>query len=207
MNPPIVVMANGKGGCGKSTTSLVTTQALAQAKIRVGWHDTDRQQTLAKAMALETNQHPLIRPYRFDPRDLDIVITDSPPRLDEAPFLRALDVATFVVVVVRPSLQDLWGAQESIAEVRRRHPLKPLALLVNAVREDRAISRHFRELIASTELSSVTLLDVQLSDYASYQNVFSGGWESLTEPAKTEARALARTIHRHACEKNAIHAA
>lgn len=132
-----LVVASGKGGTSKTTTTLNLATVSAACGIRVAVLDTDEQATLTKWHARrETfrNKHPeeavppimlfsrpladLERAIREieDTPELDLVIVDTPPGLEQRLLIsKLIRRADFVLVPTSQSTADLESAEEFMA--------------------------------------------------------------------------------------------
>lgn len=110
----IAVLAS-KGGVGKSTLSILLYEALRKAGKSVAIRDWDTQGTSNKALRLiQGEQANLTTTY-------DVVIYDTPPRLDHSATLDAVKNTDITLVVTSPSPADTWEAEEAVQFARTKN--------------------------------------------------------------------------------------
>lgn len=129
---PVVVVANPKGGVGKSTLSTNVAGYLASQGHSVMLGDADRQQSSALWLRLRPPQarpiatwdvsHDLIaRP----PRDATHVVLDTPAGLHGWRFKDVLKLADKVLVPLQPSIFDIYATRAFLDELAEsRHSEK-----------------------------------------------------------------------------------
>ena len=130
---PVVVVANPKGGVGKSTLSTNVAGYFASQGHRVMLGDADRQQSsalwlklrpeAARPIATWNISHDLIaRP----PRDTSHVVLDTPAGLHGWRFKDVLKLADKVLVPLQPSIFDIYATRaflDELAETRHADQL------------------------------------------------------------------------------------
>ncbi|MDR7094995.1 ParA family protein [Hydrogenophaga laconesensis] len=126
---PIVVIANPKGGVGKSTLSTNVAGYFARQGHSVMLGDADRQQSSALWLKLrppearpiqtwEVSQDLIARP----PKDVTHVVLDTPAGLHGWRFKDVLKIADKVIVPLQPSIFDIYATRafiDELAESRR----------------------------------------------------------------------------------------
>jgi len=130
---PVVVVANPKGGVGKSTLSTNVAGYFASQGHSVMLGDADRQQSsalwlrlrpeTARPIATWNISHELIaRP----PRDTSHVVLDTPAGLHGWRFKDVLKLADKVLVPLQPSIFDIYATRaflDELAETRHADQL------------------------------------------------------------------------------------
>ena len=131
----VVTLAQQKGGTGKTTLAANLAASLA-GRCRVALLDIDPQRSLTRWHALRLTRSPAAARLTFSDvsgwrltaelerlrREHDVILIDSPPRVDTDARL-AIRGADLVLVPLQPSLPDVWAAEETLklaTEERRR---------------------------------------------------------------------------------------
>jgi len=131
---PIVVVANPKGGVGKSTLSTNIAGYFASQGHAVMLGDADRQQSSRLWLQLgpeaarpirtwEVSQDLIARP----PKDVTHVVLDTPAGLHGWRFKDVMRMADKVIVPLQPSIFDIYATRsflDEIAEFRHADKLK-----------------------------------------------------------------------------------
>ena len=122
---PVIVVANPKGGAGKSTLATQIAGYLASVGKAVTLGDLDRQQSSRQWLDIRPGQLPRIAPWEIS-RDAiakpakgttDAVI-DTPAGLHGARLDAAMKVADMIVVPLQPSLFDMQATHAFLRELR-----------------------------------------------------------------------------------------
>ena len=131
---PIVVIANPKGGVGKSTLSTNVAGYFASQGHEVMLGDVDRQQSSALWLKLRPEAARPIRTWDIShdliarpPRDATHVVLDTPAGLHGWRFKDVLKLADKVIVPLQPSIFDIYATRaflDELAETRRSRPME-----------------------------------------------------------------------------------
>ncbi len=126
---PIVVVANPKGGVGKSTLSTNVAGYFARQGHAVMLGDADRQQSSALWLRLRPPQARPIRTWEVSedlvgrpPKDVTHVVLDTPAGLHGTRLQEVLRMADKVLVPLQPSIFDIYATRtflDELAESRR----------------------------------------------------------------------------------------
>ena len=111
-----ILVANPKGGCGKSTLATNLAGYFAMRGKKVLLQDLDRQQSAANWLARRPSEAPPIYANSKQAAKFDWVITDSPAGLRDDKLADAVKAADFVIVPIQPSAFDI-GATSDFLEV------------------------------------------------------------------------------------------
>lgn len=131
---PVVVVANPKGGVGKSTLSTNVAGYFASQGHAVMLGDADRQQSSRLWLGLRP---PAARPIQTweissdfiarPPRDVSHVVLDTPAGLHGWRFKDVLKLADKVLVPLQPSIFDIYATRaflDELAESKRGQKLE-----------------------------------------------------------------------------------
>ncbi len=130
---PIVVVANPKGGVGKSTLSTNVAGYFARQGHHVMLGDIDRQQSSGLWLKLRPAQARPIHTWEIShdliarpPREATHVVLDTPAGLHGWRFKDVLKLANKVIVPLQPSIFDIYATRaflDELAETRRADKL------------------------------------------------------------------------------------
>ena len=138
-----VAIAGTKGGCGKTTTTLLLAVHAASVRLRVALFDMNADQpSISNWFLSRSAQGDLFMPELIEVEDLsqdvkvlahaarhDLLLIDTPPVVDDTAILEGvISVADAVVVPCRPSALDI-GTMDAMVEVCQEHR-KPFAFLM-----------------------------------------------------------------------------
>ncbi|AOF87413.1 4Fe-4S iron sulfur cluster binding s, NifH/frxC family protein [Hydrogenophaga sp. RAC07] len=168
---PIVVVANPKGGVGKSTLSTNVAGYFASQGHAVMLGDVDRQQSSALWLKLRP---PAARPIQNwavshdliarPPKDTTHVVLDTPAGLHGWRFKDVLKIADKVLVPLQPSIFDIYATRAFLDELAETRRADKLQVGIVGMRVDpRTISADkLNEFVASLGLPVLgTLRDTQ----------------------------------------------
>ncbi len=125
---PVILVANPKGGVGKSTiaTNLAGYFARAGAATMLG--DTDRQQSARSWLQLRPASVPHIQNWEIagdgavrTPKGVSHAVLDTPAGLKGDRLKNLLKIADRVVVPLQPSMFDILATQDFLARLADRH--------------------------------------------------------------------------------------
>ncbi|MET0382960.1 MAG: ParA family protein [Burkholderiaceae bacterium] len=168
---PVIVVANPKGGAGKSTLATQIAGYLASAGRAVTLGDLDRQQSSRQWLGVRPAGLPRIAPWEIS-RDAiarpakgatDAVI-DTPAGLRGSRLDAAMKVADTIVVPLQPSLFDMQATHAFIGELRahKRAGRVRIGLVGMRVKEHTIAQERFQEFVATLGLPVIaTLRDTQ----------------------------------------------
>jgi chromosome partitioning protein len=124
---PVIVVANPKGGVGKSTLATNLAGWLAHAGHAVMLGDVDRQQSARQWLALRPPELPAIRGWDVagddivrPPKGTTHVVLDTPAGLHGKRLDAVLRIADRVLIPLQPSLFDI-NATHAFVQTLRAH--------------------------------------------------------------------------------------
>lgn len=128
---PVVLVANPKGGVGKSTLATNIAGWFARQGHAVMLGDTDRQQSSRHWLALRPAGAPAIQAWDIDaddvarpPRGTTHVVLDTPAGLHGERLKEVLRLADRVLVPLQPSIFDIYATRDFLAELAERKPVR-----------------------------------------------------------------------------------
>ena len=140
-----ILIANSKGGCGKSTLATNLAGALAQAGHRVMLADADRQRS---SLAWAARRPPTARPIETAdwvksagsvPKDVTRLVIDGPAGLRKGDVEQLIASADLIVMPVLPSTFDQEASRAFLAKLDDLKPIrknrKGVAVVGNRMRE------------------------------------------------------------------------
>ena len=121
---PVIVIANPKGGVGKSTLATNLAGCLARQGHRVMLGDIDAQQSSRSWLALRPAGLPAIAAWDVGadqiarpPRGVTHVVLDTPAGMAPAQLQRALRIADRLIVPLQPSMFDILATQAFLQQL------------------------------------------------------------------------------------------
>ena len=164
---PVIVVANPKGGVGKSTLSTNIAGCLAAAGCAVMLGDVDRQQSARQWLALRPAHLPLIRSWDVTPEDVvrppkgtTHVVLDTPAGLTGKRLDAVLRIADRVLIPLQPSLFDIQATHAFVHALRqhRRADSVQLGLVGMRVREHTKAVEQLHHYLATLPVPVVAWL-------------------------------------------------
>ena len=153
---PIVVVANPKGGVGKSTLSTNIAGYYASRGHAVMLGDVDRQQSSRLWLGLRPAAAPAIASWETDadnivrpPKGTTHVVLDTPAGLHGKRLNEVMKMADRVVVPLQPSVFDIFATRAFLDElVSNKHAAKTQIALVGMRVDARTIAAdHLHEFV------------------------------------------------------------
>ncbi|WP_428425324.1 AAA family ATPase [Methylibium sp.] len=141
---PVIVVANPKGGVGKSTLSTNLAGYLARQGHAVMLGDADRQQSARTWLGLRPAGLPAIAGWELQPDHLvrppkgtSHVVLDTPAGLHGKKLDEVMKIADRVLVPLQPSIFDIYATREFITQLqaRRKSDKVDIAVIGNRVRD------------------------------------------------------------------------
>ena len=164
---PVIVVANPKGGVGKSTLATNLAGALAHEGHAVMLGDVDRQQSSRQWLALrpghvapiqgwETHHNDIVRP----PKGTSHVVLDTPAGLHGKRLDAVLRIADRLLIPLQPSLFDIQATHAFLGQLRA-HPRTAgieMALVGMRVREHTRANEQLHQYLATLNVPVVAWL-------------------------------------------------
>lgn len=153
---PVIVVANPKGGVGKSTLSTNLAGWLARQGHAVMLGDVDRQQSARTWLSLRPPELPTIATWDTDhedivkpPKGTTHVVIDTPAGLHGKRLDEVMKLADYVLVPLQPSIFDIYATRAFVAELqaRRRHDKVKVAVVGNRVKDHTIAADQLRSFL------------------------------------------------------------
>ncbi|MGQ5524462.1 AAA family ATPase [Chitinimonas sp. PSY-7] len=164
-----ILIANPKGGAGKSTlaTNLATYFAWKGHKAALG--DLDRQQSAAHWLSLRSHNFPPIGHWDCDeelptklPKGYERAVIDTPAGLRGKKLEAMLKLSDHILVPVQPSSFDMWASQDFFArlaeEKRIRKGKVNVGVVGMRVKANTRASKQLADFLAQFELPVLSCL-------------------------------------------------
>lgn len=198
-NAKVIVLANVKGGPGKTTMAIHLADFLSSIGGRVLLVDADPQQSLVKwnrasdgnlrvPVFANTETHVHKEISKILP-DYDYVVVDTPPSaLAKSDITKsALLVADLAIVPITPSVLDIWEAVsileliEEVNESRVLHAVREMdhKILLNKVKSRTNMARDIEEVLNENQLSS---FETKVAEREIYKQAAAEGLTVLQMP-------------------------
>lgn len=136
----VIVVANPKGGVGKSTLSTNLAGYFAANGEWVALADLDRQQSAHDRLALRPQGLPAIEAWEVDPdqparppRGLERAVIDTPAGLRGNRLAAAIGLADKVIVPLQPSLFDILATQHFLERLAEEKAVRKGTIEVGVV--------------------------------------------------------------------------
>lgn len=164
---PVIVVANPKGGAGKSTLATNIAGCLAAAGHAVMLGDVDRQQSSRQWLAQRSAKLPLIQGWEVQadalvrpPKGVSHVVLDTPAGLHGKRMDAVLRIADKLLVPLQPSLFDIQATHAFLQQVQahRRASHIQLGLVGMRVREHTLANEQLHHYLATLKVPVVAWL-------------------------------------------------
>jgi chromosome partitioning protein len=164
---PVIVVANPKGGVGKSTLATNVAGYLAAAGQVVMLGDVDRQQSARQWLALRPPGLPRIAGWDVagddivrPPKGTTHVVLDTPAGLHGKRLDAVLRIADRMLIPLQPSLFDIQATHAFVRTLRehRRGPEIELALVGMRVREHTRANEQLHQYLSTVPVPVVAWL-------------------------------------------------
>jgi len=164
-----IMIANAKGGSGKTTLATNLASYFASQNKNVVLMDYDEQCSSLDWLSARSAAKPAIQgiaAYKKNPekakRNTDIVIMDVPAGIRGGELTRLIRKAQTILIPVLPSPIDMRAAKKYIDEIKKSAPVAQkkakIALIANRAREITNISAELDEFLRKQKVPYLTLL-------------------------------------------------
>ena len=191
----VIVVANPKGGVGKSTVATNIAGYLASCGHAVMLGDVDRQQSartwltlrpagVAPITAWQVAHDEIARP----PKGVTHVVLDTPAGLHGKRLDEVMKLADKVLIPLQPSIFDILATHDFVQQLlqRKRIDRVTIAIVGNRTRESMISTEHLREFLATVKLPMLGFL----RDTQNYVHLAARGLTLWDLPPSRVARDL-----------------
>lgn len=164
----VIVVANSKGGVGKSTLASNLAGYLARQGRRVMLGDTDVQQSSRQWLAQRPEGLPLIESWEAEgerlrsPKGVERLVLDTPAGLHGKALEQAVGVAQTLLVPLQPSPFDAQASLPFLREVKRlaekRAQPPAIGVVVMRNKDGTLSSQQVQNYLAGAGLSPIAIL-------------------------------------------------
>jgi chromosome partitioning protein len=165
---PVIVVANPKGGVGKSTLSSNIAAYFARQGHAVMLGDVDRQQSSRLWLKLRPANLPLIQTWDINedhiarpPKGTTHIVLDTPAGLHGQGLEAVMKLADRVLVPLQASVFDIYATQDFLTELakRRRSDKKlQVAVVGNRIKDHTKATEHLKEFLQTLDIPLLGLL-------------------------------------------------
>ena len=164
---PVIVVANPKGGVGKSTLTSNIAGYWARQGHAVMLGDIDVQQSAAMWLKTRPSAMPLIKPWEIDddkvakpPKGTTHVVLDTPAGLKGKRLEAALKIADLILVPLQPSMFDIVPTSEFVQNLlaHKRSDKVQVAVVGNRVKENTKAAEHLQQFLATLSVPVLGML-------------------------------------------------
>jgi chromosome partitioning protein len=176
---PVIVVANPKGGVGKSTLSTNLAGYLASRGHAVMLGDVDRQQSALTWLSLRPPQLPAIGSWDTrgevvrPPKGTTHVVLDTPAGLHGKRLDEVMKLADKVIIPIQPSIFDIHATHAFVTELlaHRRSDKVKFGIVCMRVREGTLSAEHLRAFVDKLKVPLIG----QLRDTQNYVHLAARG--------------------------------
>lgn len=175
-------------GQGKTTSSLLVAEALRQAGNHVALQDFDKQGSSTKSIRHSGSEVEMaVRNSQYT-----YIVSDTPPNLEYAASMVAVQQADVVIIVTGQTVVDFWEVSEAEEFAEKTNPKAAVRVLINRVKTGTILARSVEYSVAALKIKA---LKTQIPDRLVLAHfVGGGGWDVLDRSAQALAGKLALEI-------------
>lgn len=164
---PVIVVANPKGGVGKSTLSSNIAGYFARQGHAVMLGDVDRQQSSRLWLKLRPDNLPTIQSWDITedhiarpPKGTTHIVLDTPAGLHGPGLDAVMKLADKVLVPLQASVFDIYATQGFLAELakRKKSDKAQLAVVGNRIKDHTKATEHLKEFLKTLDIPLLGLL-------------------------------------------------
>lgn len=189
----VVLVANTKGGCGKTTVSTHLAAAFAGGGHRTALADADRQRSSLEWTRLRPGTAAPIAGLDWSkgltkaPKEVERLVIDAPAAMKKKDVFELVGMADVIVVPVLPSVFDQGSTVTFLSRLNElkaiRKSKKPVGVLRNRIRPRTRATARLAQFLAEIEHADLG----GLHDRAIYNDVAAEGLTIFDLPGKRAA--------------------
>ena len=164
---PVIVVANPKGGVGKSTLSTQIAGCLAAQGHPVMLGDVDRQQSSRIWLGLRPSTLPEIRAWELahdevvrPPKGTTHVVLDTPAGMHGKRLDEVMKIADKVLVPLQPSIFDIHATHDFLREIvaKKRHGKVDVGIVGMRMKENTLSAEQLKAFLGTLDVPVVAHL-------------------------------------------------
>ena len=152
-----------RGGAGKTTSSLLVAEALRQAGNHVALQDLDKQGSSTKSIRHSGSEVEIAVPKN----QYTYIVFDTPPNLEPAASLVAVQQADVVIIVTGQTVVDFWEVSEAVEFAEKTNPKAAVRVLINRVKTGTILARSVEDSVAALKIKA---LKTQIPDRPGFRS-------------------------------------
>jgi len=176
---PVIVIANPKGGVGKSTVASNAAGFLARQGLRVMLGDVDRQQSARRWLDIRPAQLPPIEGWELEgkdvvkpPKGVSHVVLDTPAGLHGKRLAAVYQLADKILIPLQPSLFDIQATYDFVQELRTQgKPVPDIGMVGMRAKEGTLSVEQLQHFLVELQVPVLT----QLRDTQNYVQLAARG--------------------------------
>jgi len=162
---PVIVVANPKGGVGKSTLSSNIAGYFARQGHSVMLGDVDRQQSSRLWLQLRPERLPRILSWDISnghmarpPQGTTHIVLDTPAGLHGPGLDAVMKLADKVIVPLQASVFDIYATQDFVSDLAERNGHAQIGVVGNRIKDHTKATEHLQAFLQTLDVPLLTLL-------------------------------------------------